>query len=210
MSARFTTLEALEGELEAMGQLSAEYWDKQIHRLPAAPSVERVPWLLQRLTGKIVLHVGCAGPLHVELRKVCAKVYGLDQAPARYPEDLVIDIEAEELPTYTDVQVVLLAEVLEHLVSQGVLLWQVREHYPHAEVVVTVPNAYSAAGLAWIQKGYENVNGDHVAWYSHQTLTMLLAKCGYTVTERYWYGGAPGTAEGLIAVARRTEADAMG
>jgi Methyltransferase domain len=137
----------------------------------------------------------------VELHKVCKRVYGLDQAPARYSDDVVMDIEAEELPRYADVEVVLLAEVLEHLVSPGVLLWQVREQYPQCHVIVTVPNAYSAAAQTWIRRGYENVNSDHVAWYSQQTLGVLLAKCGLTVQERYWYGGKPGIAEGIIAVA---------
>lgn len=203
MGARFATLDALEAELSAMGSLTPEYWDKQVHRLPEAPSVERVPWLLKRLAGKTVLHVGCAGPLHVALRKVCTRVYGIDQAPARYPEDVVLDIEAAELPMYTDVEVVLLAEVLEHLVAPGVLLWQVREHYPACELVVTVPNCYSAAAQAWIRKGLECVNSDHVAWYSPQTLRVLLQKCGYTVNEFYWYGGQPRTSEGIIAVAQR-------
>jgi hypothetical protein len=203
MSAKFATLEALEAELEAMGQVPAEYWDKQIHRIPEAPSVERVPWLLTRLAGKVVLHAGCAGPLHVELHKVCKRVYGLDQAPARYPDDVVIDIEAEELPRYGDVEVVLLAEIVEHLVSPGVLLWQIREQYPQCEVIVTVPNAYSASAQAWVQRGFENVNADHVAWYSYQTLGTLLKKCGFTIHEWCWYGGKPRAAEGLIAVAHK-------
>lgn len=201
MSARFATLDALEAELSAMGSLTPEYWDKQVHRLPEAPSVERVPWLLKRLAGKTVLHVGCAGPLHVALRTVCTRVYGIDQAPARYPEDVVLDIEAAELPTYADVEVVLLAEIVEHICSMGVLLWQVREHYPACEVIITTPNAYSEVGLSWVKKGFENCNREHTALYSWKTLHTVLERCHYHVQEFYWYNGKPKFAEGMIAVA---------
>jgi hypothetical protein len=47
----------------------------------------------------------------------------------------------------------------------------------------------------------ENVNIDHVAWYSPRTLRTLLERARWNITEFAWYGGDPGVAEGLIAVA---------
>jgi hypothetical protein len=104
------------------------------------------------------------------------------------------------LPTYADVEVVLLGEVIEHLMSPGVLLWQVREHYPQCETIITVPNAFSQAGHAWIRKGIEQINSDHTAWYSYMTLKTLVEKCRFAVKEWYWHNGAKYVAEGLIFV----------
>lgn len=202
--ALYDSLDSLAQGIEEMGHLSPEYWTKMQTKIPPVPCVERMPWLLQRLTGKTILHVGADGPLHPQLLKVCARAYGIDQAEARYPDYRQMDIESEELPAYPDVEVVLLGEVLEHLVSPGVLLWQVREHYPNAEVIITVPNAFSAAGQAWMRKGWENCNKDHTAWYSYRTLLTLVEKCGYQMQEWYWHTGKPLTAEGIIFVCQRS------
>jgi 2-polyprenyl-3-methyl-5-hydroxy-6-metoxy-1,4-benzoquinol methylase len=199
--ALYDSLDSLAQGIEERGGLSPEYWAKQIHKIPDAKSVDRVPWLLARLTGKVILSIGCNGPLHEQLLKVCTRAYGIDEQEARYPHFRQMDIEAEELPTYEDVEVVLLGEVIEHVVSAGVLLWQVRTHYPGREIVVSVPNAQSESGRQWLSKGYENVNRDHVAYYSYWTLRTLLEKSSYTPKEFYWYGGRPYFAEGLIMTA---------
>ena len=198
MIALYDSLGSLVQGVEEMGNLSPEYWQKQCHKVPSAPSVDRVSWLLNRLAGKTIVHIGCHGPLHKALLKVCAKAYGIDHVPASYPNYCEMDIEGEELPRYGDVEVVLLAEVLEHMTSPGVLLWQVRERYPGCEVIITCPNAFSLAGWQWIQRGIENVNTDHTFWPSWRTMTTLLTKCGYVIDQWCWHGGKPPTSEGLI------------
>jgi len=204
--ALYDSLDSLAQGIEAMGSMPAEYYQRMMHKIPEAPSVQRVPWLLHRLAGKVILDVGCHGPLHSALLKVCTKAYGLDHEAASYPDYRQMDLESDELPQYADVEVVLLGEVLEHLMSPGVLLWQVREKYPACAVVITVPNAFSSAGQAWIQKGIEQVNADHTAWYSYWTLTTLVTKCGFVVKEWYWAGGVQYTAEGLLFVCQAGEA----
>lgn len=200
--ALYDSLDSLAQGIEAMGGLSPEYYDRMMHRIPEAACVERVPWLLSRLAGKTILHVGCHGPLHEALLKTCAKAYGLDHEAASYPHYVQMDLESDALPRYGDVEVVLLAEILEHLMSPGVLLWQVKEQYPGCEVIITVPNAFSSAGHAWIQKGIEQINIDHTAWYSYMTLKGLVEKCHFQVQEWYWAGKPRYTAEGLLFVVR--------
>jgi 2-polyprenyl-3-methyl-5-hydroxy-6-metoxy-1,4-benzoquinol methylase len=199
-AALYDSLDSLAQGIEEMGGMDPAYFQKMMHKIPEAPSVQRVPWLLNRLAGKVLLDVGCHGPLHVELLKVCTRAYGVDHEPASYPDYHQMDLESDELPVYNDVEVVLLGEVVEHLMSPGVLLWQVREKYPRCEVIVTVPNAFSSAGQAWIRKGIEQVNADHTAWYSYMTLKTLVEKCGFQVQEWYWNGGQKYVAEGLIFV----------
>jgi 2-polyprenyl-3-methyl-5-hydroxy-6-metoxy-1,4-benzoquinol methylase len=200
--ALYESLDSLAAGIEDMGTMSAAYYDRMMHTIPDAPSVQRVPWLLSRLAGKVILDIGCHGPLHVELLKVCAKAYGIDHEPASYPDYRQMDLEGEELPRYGDVAVVLLGEILEHLVSPGVLLWQVHETYPDCEIIITVPNAFSQAGQQWILKGIEQVNRDHTAWYSYMTLKTLVEKCRFQVQEWYWHNGPKYTAEGLIFIVK--------
>jgi hypothetical protein len=66
--------------------------------------------------------------------------------------------------------------------------------------VITVPNAFAQAGRSHMLRGVENVNVDHVAWYSHRTLKTLLERVGYDIKEFHWYRGVPYLAEGLIVV----------
>lgn len=182
--------------------MSPEYADKMMHRVPAVPSVDREAWLCARLAGKTILHIGCVGRLHAALLKVCTRAYGIDQEAARYPDFTRLDVETMggPLPPCAGVEVVLLAEILEHLVAPGALLQKVRAGYPGCEVMVTVPNAFSEAGRRWIQRGYSNVNRDHTMWFDWRTLTTLVEKCGYQVREWYWHTGKPLVAEGLIMV----------
>jgi hypothetical protein len=51
-----------------------------------------------------------------------------------------------------------------------------------------------------MEAGTENVNVDHVAWYSWRTLKTLLDRYGYPIREFYWYKGRPRFAEGIIVV----------
>jgi len=198
----YESLEALRDSLAVMGQYSPEYWDKMMHRVPTAPVVpDRRAWLTQRCTGKRVLHVGSHGPLHEVLRPVCVALYGVDRVthgPHTYAVDL--DRAPDDLPVLPDVDLVLCGEVLEHLSNPGWLLAMLRDTYAVCPVIITVPNAFAEAGRGALHRGYEQVNCDHVAWYSWRTLTTLVERYGYQVQEFLWYHGVPLTAEGLIMV----------
>ena len=202
--ALYETLDDLENDIQEMGGISPEYYQKMLHRIPTASSVHRVSWLVNRLAGKTVLHIGCVGSLHEQLLKSCKRAYGIDLEPASYPFYTQMDVDhlTGPLPSFTGVEVVLCAEVLEHLGNPRFLLEQIGEQYAECELIVTVPNAFSTAGQGWMKKGIENINLDHVAWYSYWTLMGLLVKSGYVMREWYWAGGAPLTAEGLIFVCR--------
>jgi hypothetical protein len=202
--ALYTSLVDLAAGIEEMGSYPAVYFEKMMHRVPPAAVVDRNPWLVATLTGKTIFHIGCVGPLHEKLLKVCPKAYGMDHETARYPNFVCLDIENMRmpLPRYDDVEVILLGEILEHLLAPGMLLLRVRDVYPEIPVIITVPNAASEALQSSLKRGYESVNLDHTCWFSWHTLKVLIEKCGYTLQEWYWYGGRPLFAEGLIFVVR--------
>lgn len=204
MNAQFPTLESLADELQEMGTHSAEYWDKQVHVVPRSKEVDRTAYLVEQASGKTIVHVGCTGPLDVALRKVTKKCYGIDVQPLNRPDFYQCNLDAlayDDLPTYHDVELVICGEVLEHLSNPGFFLISVREAYP-VPVIFTVPNAMCAGASEWLLKrGRENVNRDHVSYYSYTTIKVLLGRAGYSIVEHYWYGGKPYISEGLIVKA---------
>lgn len=197
----YATLEEMAAGLEEMRGYDPAYFEKMMHKLPHAPSVQREAWLVERVRGATVLHLGCNGHLHPLLQQSAAMVYGIDreQKPDKGYWAIDLDEELDLLPRLTDVTLILAAEVLEHLVSPGWLLKVCRSLYPEVPLIVTAPNAF--AGQPKLRQGYVCVNRDHNAWYCMRTLHVLLEKCGYRVTERLYYHGKPPTSEGLIVVA---------
>ncbi len=169
----------------------AAYDAKMMHPFPPAPTVDRVVFILQHVAGKRVLEFGASGPMHDGIVKAAKSVLGVD----------LDDVGLGNLPGIGEpVDVIVCGEILEHLSNPGHFLARVRHHFPGIPVIITVPNAFAAAARAWALKGIENVNGDHVAWYTPKTLSVLLQRAGYQVGGLFRYGGEGPTAEGLIVV----------
>lgn len=199
----FYTLDELEHELDEMGSHSVEYWDKQVHVVPQSQTVDRAKYLVKHTTGKTILHIGCTGQLDRDLCKVAKKCYGIDGQPLDRPDftQLNLDEYGAGIPLFPDIEVIVCGEVLEHLSNPGHFLDRLHATY-QIPVMFTVPNAMCTGGIDWLTKrGRENVNRDHVCYYSYTTLKTLLARHGYTVERHFWYGGKPYIAEGLIVVA---------
>lgn len=195
-----TTLAELRNSLDGP---PPSYARKQLHPVPAFPVVDREKFILARCKGKVVLDIGASGWLHKALCKTAAKCYGIDKEPG---EGIVgIDLDGlyggcERLPFWADVELVVCGEVIEHLSNPGAFLRALRAY--NCPVIVTVPNAMMDVGRRWLESdSTENVNIDHVAYYSWRTLKTLLERYRYVVKEWYWYKGRPLFAEGLIAVA---------
>jgi hypothetical protein len=193
---------------------TTEYAAKMLHAVPKSTSVDRAKFIVERVTGKRVLEFGASGPMHEAIVKAAARVLGVD----REDSDGVVgfDLDAVLLgePGFTQFQralpepefipdVILCGEVIEHLANPGWFLKRLKAQFPGVPVLITVPNAFCIMGFKrHLEQGVENVNIDHVAWYSHRTMKTLLARYGYGIEEFFWYGGDPYTAEGLIMVAR--------
>jgi hypothetical protein len=179
---------------------SAAYAAKMLHALPSGAIVNREAFVLERCLGRKVLEFGASGRLHDELVKV-STVIGVD----RHDSDGVIgfdldDVTQPALPGPLRVDVVVCGEVLEHLSNPGWFLRRVKDQWPGVPVIVTVPNAFSSIAQAHVKRGVENVNIDHVAWYSPRTLKTLVERVGFSIVAVAYYNGDGPLAEGLIAV----------
>ena len=182
------------------------YAEKMLHALPEAQTVDRVAFILKHCTGKRVLEFGASGPMTEKIRDVAAEYLGVDRTASMGV--LGYDLDATDalhsaLPYYGPSEirtpdVIVCGEVLEHLGNPLHFLERLRRQYTGVPLIVTVPNAFSAAARDWLAKGFENVNKDHVAWYSPKTISVLLERAGYQVGALYYYNGVGPTAEGLI------------
>lgn len=195
------TIDELLEECQAYGTYTPEYYAKQIHTVPRAEVVDRSKFILARCKDRTLLSIGASGALQDAIDSVSKKCYCIDRQPRK--DGLVMDLDGDrwKFPFYPGVEFVLCGEILEHLGNPGRLLGRLKEY--GLPVVITVPNAHGNSGRNMLlKKGIENVNREHVAWYSWRTLKTLVERYGFKVEEFYWYNGAPLTAEGLIFVVR--------
>lgn len=202
MSATCKTIDDVYDHLHEMGQHDSAYWDKQMHKVPDAKVMDRGEYIIGFCKDKIVLDIGASGVLHEALKQCTTKLYGIDKEGTPSDAFRVVDLDSDSLGDsqldFDGVEVVLCAETLEHLSNPGRFLAVLRKTYPDIPLLITVPNA----GGCKIRNKYENVNRDHVAWYSYTTLKELLRRHKYKIEQFYWYNGKPYTAEGLIVAAR--------
>ncbi len=191
----------LKHELYRMGTWTPEYYDKMMHDIPAASVVDRTLYILMQCKGKRVLNLGSSsGELHGGIAAVASLAYGVDKEPSLCTNILVdLDESPEKIPPF-EYDLIVAGEIIEHLANPGNLLKALRKF--NCPVLITVPNAFAKIGSSHVRKGRENVNRDHVAWYSYRTLRTLIERYGYELKEFYWYNGEPITAEGLIALVR--------
>ena len=177
---------------------TAAYKAKMLHAVPDAPVMDRAEYVLQLCADKIVMDIGCTGELHHGIVQVAKKCYGIDIVECDAENFYRVDVDhAKSLPTPEDVQLVIAGEVIEHLSNPGHFLDLL--HAYDCDVVITTPNAFSDVGRYLLLKDrIENVNVEHVAWYSWHTLKVLVERHGFSIVEWRWYNGKPLTAEGLI------------
>jgi len=177
------------------------YAAKMLHPIPAADVVDRTGLLVDLTRGKRVLEFGASGPASQRVREGASAYLGVDRTASESVIGFDLDdVTVPDLPAF-EAEAIVCGEVLEHLSNPGHFLARLARQYSGVPVVVTVPNAYSEAGRQHALTGVENVNLDHVAWYSHTTLRTLLMRHGYRIASFCWYHGKPFTAEGLIVLA---------
>jgi len=201
----YATIDDLRANLGATHQARNDaYAQKQLHQIPEAPEIDREGFILDLVKGKRVLEFGASGALQAKVAAAASLYAGVDRA-ATASGVLAFDIDDVTQPDLpgSDVtpELIVCGEVVEHLGNPQYFLARLKRQYPGVPVLITTPNAMAAAGLKAVQGGIENVNIDHVCWYSYRTLKTLLGRVGYTMTLVGWYHGAPRLAEGLVVLA---------
>jgi hypothetical protein len=202
-----TTLADLHAELDEMQRLGvdAAYYAKQCHRIPDAPVIERIPYIVARCKGQRVLNLGSSsGILHDSIRAEAMSVIGVDHEPGPQTDtwldlDDYLTLHTWEIPA---VDLIVAGELIEHLGNPGYLISRLRQAPGQPPLLITTPNAYAAGGIAWAKQGYENINVDHQVIFSWFTLDRLLHTRGWEPQAWAGYNGTWPIQEGLICIAR--------
>jgi 2-polyprenyl-3-methyl-5-hydroxy-6-metoxy-1,4-benzoquinol methylase len=179
-------------KLAEIAQFAASDWTK---RIPSACFIDRDDEIIKQCRGKSVLHVGAADApfgidkgrvgalLHQKIQKVVQRLVGVDvdskaiEALRAFGIDNIVcaDVCASD-PFPGDVfDVILCCDVIEHVLSPGVLLAACRRYMGEdTKLVVTTINATALKPALRAFAGRESVHTDHVAYYSFATLGKLL------------------------------------
>ena len=204
----YATIDDLRSQLgSAKAEPTPAYAEKMLHKLPETKVVDRAEFILSHVKGKRVLEFGASGPMHEAIVKAAAFYQGYDRTSNPAANVYAIDLDDVSVTHLSQMDygvpydIIVCGEVLEHLSNPGWFLTRLKQQFAGVPVLITVPNAFAEAGKGWLKKGYENVNKDHVAWYSPKTLSVLLERAGYACGDLYYYNGTGPTAEGLIVIA---------
>ena len=178
-------------------------------------------FLLDRVgAGQRVLDVGCGeGRFTAELARVGARVVGIDvaeeplrRARARHPEldlRLVGDGREWELAD-AGFDLVWAGEVIEHVADTAAWLSEVRRVLrPGASLLLSTPahGRLTLMRLALSRRAFADhfdPLGDHLRFYSRETLTRLIGDFGFERIEVRSAGGPPGARRLLLAHAIRS------
>lgn len=169
---------------------------------PTQQTLPRQEWVLERVSGRSVLHVGFAGQsgrraepgsgtwFHERLDSRASELWGLDAdayAVQHFREMGVRNLVAADACDFDlnrRFDVVVAGELLEHVTDAGRFLDCAQRHLkPGGVLLVTTPYAFNLFALlrAWYRFPNTVSNDDHTCWYCPRTLEQLAAKTGYEV-----------------------------
>jgi 2-polyprenyl-3-methyl-5-hydroxy-6-metoxy-1,4-benzoquinol methylase len=172
--------------------------------------VIRKDYIIEQCKSKKVLHVGCCDTplmhnriknnnlLHFQLLQVTRELYGIDISK----EDIIVLQEKYKIPNLTvgdcervsdyfpniQFDVVVASELLEHLNNPGNFLTSLKSLlHISSTLVISVPNGVAfRRGINSILRR-ETVHSDHNFYFSRKTISGLLMRHGYEVTDIHGY-----------------------
>ncbi len=189
--------------------------------LEPADFVVRKHFLLERVTaGARVLDVGCGeGRFTAELVRAGAHAVGIDvaeeplrRARARHPglDVRLVDVDGAWELADAEFDVVWAGEVIEHVADTAAWLSEVRRVLRSGGALLVSTPANGALALirsAVSRRAFAerfDPLGDHLRYYSRDTLTVLLGELGFEAINVRGAGGPPGARRLLLASAVRS------
>jgi len=186
---------------------------QMVHRLPKAPLVNRIEFLRERAVGRRVIHLGFADAgfrdmqsrsdawLHEHLSRVTTSLVGIDieDDGVQLARDLGYEayqanacrVEELEALQLEPAELVIAGEVIEHLEDPGAFLRALAVLVePGGELIVTTPNSHGLINIAATLVGREINHPDHLVMYTWRTLSTLMERTGWTVSESATYVAA--------------------
>jgi 2-polyprenyl-3-methyl-5-hydroxy-6-metoxy-1,4-benzoquinol methylase len=173
--------------------------------------VDREAFIVEHCRAKRTLDLGVVGEtcrdryarvtafpssLHAQLARVASHLVGIDISAteveairSRYGMNVVAaDIESMSgvLRDEAPFDFVVAGDIIEHVSNPGKALDEIRRVLaPSGQIIVTTPNAFGAPNYLRFLFGRFHEGREHVHSYTKYTLTNLLARGGFSVTEMW-------------------------
>lgn len=166
---------------------------------------DRTAYLIQRVEGLDVLDVGCTGrkgdgrlpdcgsTLHHALQSACRSLTGIDTdeegiAAMQEAGYRVVCGDVTSMRMQRKFDLIVAAEVMEHLVNPGLALQNLKEHLKeNGMLVITTCNPFCYRQQSRILRhGNIQVNKTHTCWYDPCTIGAMLERSGLSITRGAW------------------------
>jgi 2-polyprenyl-3-methyl-5-hydroxy-6-metoxy-1,4-benzoquinol methylase len=145
--------------------------------------------------GRDILDIGCAVGfqkedwMHKNIKAVAKSIVGLD-LDARSIDEIrkmgfdVMQGNAQDFDLGRKFNMVHAGELIEHLDNPGGFLESAKRHLTDDGVLLmTTPNALRISNFIYASTGGLKVNAEHTCWFCDATITTLLERKGFEVTE---------------------------
>jgi 2-polyprenyl-3-methyl-5-hydroxy-6-metoxy-1,4-benzoquinol methylase len=178
-------------------------------KLPKFKYVYADDFVLQRMSGKSVLHLGCAGGdrpsscYHINISEMASTLWGidiysvgLDKVKAWLPENgnrvkyFHGNVEnIQELNINRKFEVIFIGSIIEHLSNPGLMLSGITNLLtPDGIVIIITPHSFGLLQfLRVLLFRNESVISEHTCWFSVSVLTELCLR--YKLVPVEWYTG---------------------
>ena len=145
--------------------------------------------------GRDILDIGCAVGYHKEdwmhknIKAVAKSIVGLDLDAGSIEEirKMGFDVmqgNAQNFDLGRKFNMVHAGELIEHLDNPGGFLESAKRHLTEDGVLLmTTPNALRISNFIYASTGGLKVNAEHTCWFCDTTITTLLERKGFEVTE---------------------------
>ena len=185
--------------------LSLSVFTRGRRRVPTRPLLAgKFARILEICDGKDVLDCGCVGSeiesrggfdttSHANLAKRAKYCLGIDiwkeEIDKRRALGLnVLHGNVETMSLGREFDVIVAADLIEHLANPGSFLDRAREHLREdGRLCLVTPNAFSLNNTLKYAAALEpGVHPEHTCWYDFVTLRQLLDRHGFAPVEEYW------------------------
>ncbi len=127
---------------------------------------------------------------HKLLRDRAKDIYGIDLV---YDESVIPENErhkykiaaAEDFNFDEKFDVIFAGDLIEHLVNPGLFLDNAKKHLkPEGRLIMTTPNTFNLFVMAGkLTRPEPPINSDHTFYFNKRTISKLLEKCGWEVSQ---------------------------
>jgi SAM-dependent methyltransferase len=198
------------GSLGNPGEMPVTPGDEFTYIIPDARLVDRTSALRAATRGKRAIHIGFVDEgrlherlergqwLHAQLAEVAQSLVGLDldDSGVRAARELGYEayaVDCQDTSAIAGLQlpaadVIIAGELIEHLDKPGLFLEAIKPLLvPGGTLEITTPNAARITNVLGSLANREFVNDDHVCWFSWHTLSVLLKRHGWQITDLAYY-----------------------